>query len=299
MGHERTQSEDCATPCGPSEEEIVELLEGIRPLPGDDFYDQMEKTPWKTGRPDRRPRLSGFFGRGLLQSFGAMLAAASLVALGLLATPLHSFASELLGFFVHADSDELTLDSNLNSNDYNLGRGWQLPLPPSPEPMNIERAEALAGIQVRLPSAMPRLYRFEGAYYLIDNMSVQLAYVVDGQALLTITELPASRVPATPVPGEVSAVGASAAIEQVRIGEVPGEYVRGGWALDERQPSTVAVTEEESPGLQVVWDPDAAMQTLRWQEGYMFYEISLVGGRAGSDSCLGREDLVMIARSLR
>lgn len=298
MGQERTQPEECASPCSPSEEEIVGLLEGFRPQPGGGFYDQMKQAPWRGDRPGRRAGLSGFFGRSLLKSFGGVLAAASLVALSLLVTPLHSFASGLLGFFVHADSDELTLDSSLTSNDYNLGRGWQLPLPPSPEPMDIERAQALAGIQVRLPRAMPDLFRFEGAYYLIDNMSVQLAYVVDGQALLTITELPASRVPATPVRSEVSAVGASAAIEQVRIGGVPGEYVRGGWALYERQPM-VAVTEEESPGLQVVWDPDAAMQTLRWQDGYMFYEISLVGGRAGSDSYLGREDLVMIARSLR
>jgi hypothetical protein len=297
MADERCKPHDGASCGGPSEDEIIHLLEGFHPQPGRGFYDEMKKAPWKTGRRPGSP-FPGPFGRSLLGSLGGLAVVAGLIALSL-ATPLQSFASDLLGYFVHASSDRLTLGTDQTGADYNLGRGWQLPPPPASQPISISRAEALAGIQVSVPRRIPRFFRFEGAYYLDDTMSVQLAYVVDGQALLTLTEMPVYRLPATPEPDEVSAVGASAAIEVVRVGGVLGEYVHGGWALVEERPPTVAATVEESPGLQVVWDPDAAMQTLRWQEGTMLYEISLVGGRAGSDAFLDREALVMIARSLQ
>jgi hypothetical protein len=297
MADERYKTGECSSCGGPNEDEIIHLLRGFRPQPGRGFYDDMKKAPWKAGQPPPSP-VPGPFGRSLLGTLGGVALVAGLIVFSLV-TPLHSFASDLLGYFVHASSDELTLGVNQTGGGYNLGRGWQLPPPPAPQPISISRAEALAGITVAAPRRMPRVFRFEGAYYLDDTMSVQLAYVVDGQALLTLTEMPVHRIPATPVPDEASAVGASAAIEVVRVGGVLGEYVRGGWALVEERPPAVAATVEESPGLQVVWDPDAAMQTLRWQEGTMLYEIALVGGRAGSDSYLDREALVMIARSLR
>jgi hypothetical protein len=298
MADKRCNLDDGASCGGPSEDEIIHLLEGFRPQPGRGFYDEMKKAPWHVGR--RPPgAVPGLFGRSLLGTLGGLLLVAILVAVSL-AMPVRSFAGDLLGYFVHARSDRLTLGADQTGADYNLGRGWQLPPPPAPQPISISRAETLAGIRVAVPEGMPGSFRFEGAYYLDDTMSVQLAYVVDGEALLTLTEMPAQRQPTTPEPDEPAAVGASAAIEVVRVGSVLGEYVHGGWALAaDHPPTTVAVTGEESPGLQVVWDPDAAMQTLRWQEGSMLYEITLVGGRAGSDAFLDREALVMIARSLR
>jgi hypothetical protein len=227
--------------------------------------------------------------RRLLPPSVLLLAALAMLLGIFFALPVRTFAQDVLGFFTRADSDAMTMRVPVE-------RGWQLPLPPDSAPITVAAAEKLAGFHVRVPAGMPHGYRFESAYYLADSGGVQLAYVAEREALVTITQWPANRAPAsaaTPTPD----VGASASIFIVRIGSVMGEYVRGGWTLAEEQ--VAADTEGGMVSLQALWDPDAAMQALRWQDGYILFEISVTGGVPGSDAYLDRDDVVMLARALQ
>lgn len=268
----------------PDEDEIAALLRSLRPRPGARFYRRMAAAPWRLrggGSTDLHSRL--------MPSPVLLLAVFVLLAATLFVTPMRIFAQEVLGFFTRADSDTMIVRVPVE-------RGWQLPPPPASTPLTVTAAEKLAGFQVQVPAGMPHGYRFEGAYYLEDSGGVQLAYVAEHEALVTITQWPANRAPAsaaTPDPD----VGASASIFIVRIGSVMGEYVRGGWTLAEDQ--VAADTEGGMVSLQVMWDPEAAMQALRWQDGYVLYEIAVTGGVPGSDAYLDRDDVVMLARALQ
>ncbi len=75
-------------------------------------------------------------------------------------------------------------------------------------------------------------------------------------------------------------VGASAAIETVKMKDSSGEYVKGSFGY-----SSGAATEQ--------WDANAAVQTLRWTENGVFFTLQNVG-----DSLLTRADLVSLASAL-
>jgi hypothetical protein len=75
-------------------------------------------------------------------------------------------------------------------------------------------------------------------------------------------------------------VGASAAIEEVSIGDNSGEYVVGVWKLSDNGP---------------VWEPDTYMQTLRWQVDGMALELMFMG----DPEAMTREEMVQIAESVR
>ncbi len=275
----------------PSEQEIVSLLASLRPLPSEQFHARMAAMPWmrppSVSKPcptwlARLPRRLRTL--TVVAAFLAMVALSALVI-----SPVRTVASEVMGLFTRAHGDHLTIQVPAS-------RPWQLPPRPS-TPMTVSEAEGQAGFRAKVPAGRPAGYHFDGAYYLPEMNGVQLAYVYDGSVLMTVTQWPANRDPESRDPA-LPDVGQSAAVEIVQVGSVMGEYVHGGWAVVENQ-EVAAVEDGGMLRLQVVWDPDAAMQVLRWQEGYMLFEIAVVGEAPGCEGYLERDEVVMLARSLQ
>jgi hypothetical protein len=75
-------------------------------------------------------------------------------------------------------------------------------------------------------------------------------------------------------------IGASAAVETVKIGDVTGEYVEGYWHLTDSGP---------------VWEHDSSQKTMRWQENGMFFQLGYTGG----PEIITKEDMIKIAESLK
>ena len=73
----------------------------------------------------------------------------------------------------------------------------------------------------------------------------------------------------------------SAIVETVRIGTFYGEYARGAWFNN---------------GTYDTWDPDSGLQTLRWREGELAYDLALIGRYPVEE--LDKEALAALAQNL-
>ena len=69
---------------------------------------------------------------------------------------------------------------------------------------------------------------------------------------------------------EYSSVGPEATAEFVTVRGVQGEYIPGGWVVKTQatpQPGS------ESQTIDLIWENQAGMATLRWEENGFVYEI--------------------------
>lgn len=93
-------------------------------------------------------------------------------------------------------------------------------------------------------------------------------------------------------------VGQSATVQQVDVGSVTGEAVRGMW--EPQYDTTNAEPGQQfapTPGtpLEMRWQSDSAYHRLRWQQGDVILTLA-AGGRPGETLTL--DDLIVIAESL-
>lgn len=259
----------------PSEEQIELLLRGIQPQPGPKFHQRMENQPWKQGR------YSPFWVRFKLRGLPAIL------ILGLILVLIVSFASpalkvlanQIAQFFKSSSSEQIII---------------QIPIEDLIDPegrfnINIEEAEELAGFPAKIPSSLPSGFSFNGAEYHPTRNAIVLDYQTKTGGILRISQ--------RPIGVEYQNVSVNAGIEIVEIGSVTGEYVAGGWKA-----TSTSITEETPDAeitLQAIWDPNASLQILRWQENEMLYEIIFGGGCPGEEGCLDKNDLIDLAEDLQ
>ena len=85
-----------------------------------------------------------------------------------------------------------------------------------------------------------------------------------------------------PIGVEYQSISGNATADTVQIRTVMGEYVVGGWKVVENPnlapKSTLTIT------LQAVWNSEANIQFLRWQENDKLYEIIFSRNDKGSHS---------------
>ena len=86
-------------------------------------------------------------------------------------------------------------------------------------------------------------------------------------------------------------------MERVKIGNYDGEYVGGGWIT--KQPPDDDPTPALTITLQAVWDPDANIHFLRWQENDILYELFFNGDNPDLPGYLTKDEMIAIAESLR
>lgn len=189
-----------------------------------------------------------------------------------------TWAQAALGYFTNADSDTRPVETQtpeLREWEYNL---------------SIEEAEQRAGFDVLVPTRFPdslfysllfREVNFEPQQKMVV-ISYDITYQSDpsvtGNGILLLQQ---------PIPedGEsceiCSLVGASAEIEKVQIGDIPGEYVAGVWQ---------AIGDTGQWG----WVSDPYLQRLRWQaNGVAFELLAMI-----NPDDFTKADLIAIAESL-
>ena len=147
----------------------------------------------------------------------------------------------------------------------------------NPYPLNMEEAAKLAGYQILVPSQEVLAgYQFNGATYDPKNNMVSLFYAnAAGEGFMVSEQKLGAPEDIYPLQG---VVGASAPIEEIKVGDFQGEYIEGVWNLTDNGP---------------VWLSEPALKTLRWKTDVLFVEI-VYGGTE-----MMKDDLIAFAESMK
>lgn len=217
--------------------------------------------------------------RGISRLAYATLVVVTLLALAFITPQGRAFAQSILQFFIRADQDRYPLQT------------WQMTPPAqtsseSPFKLSVQEAESLAGYDVLSPVEVPFGMIFVGASYDEKYHIVAQAFGYSAEYLeLSLWQQPLEYYQPC---GDISQpcdnmlggnlAGASADIQTVQIGDLPGEYVEGVWELTDNGP---------------VWNPTPYAKTLRWKTETMIFELVYNG------IDLARDDLVKLAENIR
>jgi hypothetical protein len=250
----------------PDEKQMEELLEHLTPHTSRRLDRRLASAPWTTQAIHRRRYISiGTF---------AILA----ISLVFAATPQgHAFAQDVLLFFTRTESDnfyqpvsDLTFEDTTAFHEL-CGLSYN-------PTCSVEQVRSMVDFEVKEPAILPPGMYFEGATGGPDF--IELAYLHEDTDRLG-GEMSVG-VEAIGRPSDVGTgiIAKSAHVEQVQIGNLPGEYYTGGLFQDEQG--------------NVTWQPDFPAATLRWEDNGSTYTLIYFGKRYP----LGKEDLVRVAESM-
>lgn len=207
----------------------------------------------------------------------AYIAAALVVTVGLiLAVPQgRAWAQSVLHFFIHAESDALPVQP------------FQLtPIPATitADPADINNAtltvsevEKQSGYTILEPSSLPATLSFVGTTYDSVKHTARLFYRDADMNGVVLREQPFQQIDDCELCGKV---GASAAVEAIKIRDASGEFAEGVWKLTDHGPE---------------WVSDPYLKTLRWQVNGMAFELLYMG----SPDVVTKADMVKVAESVK
>jgi hypothetical protein len=214
------------------------------------------------------------------QRLAAALVLIVIIASGLFFTTPQgqAMAQNILRFFSRSESNQLPI------------QGWQLtPLPPTAEnptadpasiidaDLSIEAVRQQAGFDIYEPSWVPDYLHFSGASIDRDRNIVRIFYRYVETNGLVLRQEP---IPMTDTCELCGKVGADAAIQEVSIAGVYGEYAEGVWNLTDKGP---------------VWDSNPYLKTIRWQKDGMAFEMLYMG----PPDTLSKQEMIAIAESMK
>lgn len=252
------------------------------------FKSASEKTIYVPDRDINLDKGNMFF-RVLATSAATMII---LLIVVLTIPPLRTLAEQIIDFFVPADSNETTVELHLGGSI----------VTPEQYPLSLDELINHVDFQLPLPAFMPSAYVFDGGSYDPSARVVTLRYRCSAQwsvyIILTQVDQPDTE---DLVRREV---GMGAEIDEVMIGTVIGQYVRGSW-LVVVDPTVVEQAEAAEMGIttdaEAMWENDTQWHQLVWYHEGILY--TLMGGTSTeyqSLSCsLDQEDFVTIANGLR
>jgi hypothetical protein len=131
------------------------------------------------------------------------------------------------------------------------------PAAPLGEPvwnLTIEEAAQLAGFEVTVPTSLAPGYRLDNVIFVPERGEIAQFYEFHPYSAGEMFILSQRR----SAPEDV--IGQSAQVEQLMVGEVAVEYVKGGWA------------DTPAQGVET-WAPDQPFHTFRWQQGDYYYNL--------------------------
>jgi hypothetical protein len=262
----------------PSEEQIVTLLSGFLPKPRQEFYQRMSKASWN--QENRSKFINTHPMSSLFRLAFFTILTFLLILLPLLFTPsLLSNARQLFRFFWVHDENTLSIEVT-----YTPSSTADSPFPEPYFPLSIEEAAATAGFQLKTLTSLQAGVNFDGAVYDPTRHAVLIRYAGEGITIL-FTQREKARI------SEYAGVGSDAAAQIVTVRGVQGEYIPGGWLV---QSLSTPQPELETQTVNLIWENQAGMATLRWEENGDVYEIVVT-----SLQNISQAELLAIAESMR
>lgn len=248
----------------PAETEIETMLKDLTPGPSGRLDKRLADAPWVARTIARRNTL------------GAVLTLLTVAVLVMALTPQgYAFAQSILQFFTRTESDTFYSEpSDLTFEDTTpFHAECGIPLAPH---CSVGQIRGMVEFEVKQIGSLPGDLSFIGATGGPDFVELKYGYPDRRRGNLSV---------GVEAVGKPSAVGTgivakSADVQQVQIGDLPGEYYTGILFQDEQG--------------NVSWLPDDPQQTLRWEDGGSTYTLVYFS----TFYPLTMEDLVRIAESM-
>lgn len=246
------------------EKQMEELLTRATPNSTGQLDQRLRSAPWTTATVNRR------------RTVRATTLAVLMVTLIFAATPqAHAIAQDVLQFFIRTESDTFYQPvENLTFEDTTPFHE-QCGIPIFPK-CSVEQIRGMVEFEVKEIGAIPDTLYYVGATGGPDYVELKYGYEDrrDGNLSVIVEAV-----------GNPSAIGTgiaakSASIEEVQIGELPGEYYTGVLFQDEQG--------------NVTWNPNDPTATLRWEDGGSTYTLFYYS----TAFPLTKEDLIALAESM-
>ncbi|HWQ84631.1 MAG TPA: hypothetical protein VN363_08700 [Anaerolineales bacterium] len=276
---------------------IEELLESIRPEPGESYRKRMAQAPWVRIPAHKQAARARTF------RFTAITASILLLGTILLATPVGNVvANGILQLFTRAQSNTLPVPDDqyvppipsatpASPHDLALLPAEQVATTtPTPEPtaaeypgmpreLSLIEAEAIAGFDLYEPLRLPRDYRLTRITYNTYHQAIEMEYtspraatgesfyIIQGKNLASAT------------------VGADAKIETFQVGGHTAELVRGIWFAD-------------AGSTQSTWQEGPEWYTIRWQTQDITIEIGFRLNETFYPAYINHDEMIVLARDV-
>ncbi len=268
----------------PDETEIEGMLSRIKPQPTARFSRMMKPAPWNRVPVKNVPSYRASMSERNVTWVLVTLIVMTLTGAILFIPSVKAVANQIFHSFLHAPSNQIQVQVTVTSPgdlySYSDPGNFQL---------SVAQAEQKAGYQVKQVLPIPAGFVFEGARYDNAYNTVILLYQDPASYLtLWLTQRPLKH------SQDVFSIGPEATVRLVKIGEIQGEFVQGGWQVRSTQTATETQPAGNSVNVVAVWDNSLPQSTLRWQAEGMAYELRVSGFGGPSQS-----DLINWANELK
>jgi hypothetical protein len=250
----------------PDENKIEELLERYKPHPSEQFHKRMKSAPWRNREVTRKfilfnhkkitPRLVWAF---------CILFVCVLIGSVFLIPPVRAVARQIIFSFISAPSNQIVVQvTPVRPNElFNFSD-------PANYQLSLDDAQQQAGFPIMQISPITEKLKLIGTRYEPNYRSVIMLYQGENYDLfLTQRSLGNGQ--------DVFSIGQDALVKLVKIGNLQGEYVEGGWKAISLQPTSDHQTPQNPINITAVWDDSLPQSTLRWQVDQMAYELRAIG----------------------
>ena len=246
------------------EKRIEELLEEASPRPSQRLERRLASAPWTAQSVNRR------------RSIGMSTLVVLVVSVIFAATPQgYALAQDILQFFTRTESDTyyepvstLTFE---DTTPFHAECG--IALAPT---CSVEQIRSMVDFEIKEFSVLPEGIHFIGATGGPDFVELKYGYASKFDGNLSVVIEAVGR----PSPIGTGIVAQSANVEQVQIGNLPGEYFTGILFQDDQG--------------NVTWIPDDPTSTLRWEDGGSTYTLVYFSRTIP----LTKEQLIAVAESM-
>ena len=248
----------------PDEKQMEELLERAAPGTTGRLETRLASAPWSTRTVNRR------------RSIQATALAVILVTMVFAATPQgYALAQDILQFFTRTESDsyyepvsDLTFE---DTTPFHTECGISI----SPT-CSVEQIRGMVDFEVREVGALPEGLHFIGSTGGPDFVELKYGYAsrLSGNLHVGVEAV------GKPSPVGTGITAKSANVQQVQIGNLPGEFFTGILFQDEQG--------------NVTWMPEDPTSTLRWEDNGSTYTLVYYSRSIP----LTMEDLIAVAESM-
>ncbi len=250
----------------PDENQIEGMLRRFRPEPSPRFHQRMQTAPWQSSRfaPDPNRYIRRLSSPRLVWGLAIVLVVFLLGAV-ILIPPVRAIARQIIYSFISAPSNQIEVQATLSSPGdlFNY-------TDPSNFSLSLDEAQRLAGFQLKQILPLPAGLTLVGARYDPDYQAVTILYRSAHFSLFLTQRLLGNS-------QDVFSIGQGAKVEMVKIGDIQGEFVLGGWKAISTQPAIENQTPESLFNITATWENTLPQSTLRWQAGGTAYEIRAIG----------------------
>ncbi len=267
----------------PTEFEIEEMLSSIRPQPTTRFYNRIRIAPWL--RPSSSTVLNSlaYWKPARRLVLGLIVLFLIIAMLGIAFIPsVRAIARQIFYSFIPAPSNQIEVQVTPASPGdlFNFSD-------PANFTLSMSEVQQQAGFGVKSISSLPEGLTFTGSRYDASYNAVTLLYLGNNYKLF-LTQRPRGN------SQDVFSIGASAMVKLVKIGDMQGEFVVGGWKAISTEPASEKQTPTSLININAIWDNDLPQSTLRWLAGDIVYELRTIGEGSPTQS-----ELINLANELK